>query len=157
MTSYSARAPPTHLWHRSPATKAMNWLGALSECAWTTGSGQGTHPSAEVRLHLPVSKADMVSLSSLLSNAAKICSSPSGVQNGRVVHTKYTFRGVAIYICDAGYDLIGPEVRSCQDNRTWSGLDPFCRSEGGNIVQTACYCSPLHGPHCSTSPSSFSP
>ena len=54
---------------------------------------------------------------------------PSSVLNGRIVRTKDTFQGVALYICDEGYDLIGDEVRLCQDNLTWTGDDPFCRGE----------------------------
>ena len=31
------------------------------------------------------------------------------------------------YFCDVGYQLIGSSQRTCQSNRTWSGVSPICR------------------------------
>ena len=31
------------------------------------------------------------------------------------------------YSCDLGYQLIGSSQRTCQPNRTWSGVSPLCR------------------------------
>lgn len=38
--------------------------------------------------------------------------------------TVYT--SVVEYICDSGYDLIGPMFRKCQANKTWSNHTPEC-------------------------------
>lgn len=33
------------------------------------------------------------------------------------------------FICNAGFQLVGSESRTCRRDRTWSGTQPFCRSE----------------------------
>lgn len=33
------------------------------------------------------------------------------------------------FVCDAGFRLVGSERRVCRPDRTWSGTQPFCRSE----------------------------
>ena len=31
------------------------------------------------------------------------------------------------YTCDAGYLIDGDEVRTCQNDATWSGSEPICK------------------------------
>ena len=33
---------------------------------------------------------------------------------------------VAAYTCDQGYDLVGDEMRTCQTNGQWTGVEPNC-------------------------------
>ena len=47
--------------------------------------------------------------------------------NGMVTWTSLTTGGVATYVCDAGFELVGDEMRDCQSNSEWSGVPPICR------------------------------
>ena len=47
--------------------------------------------------------------------------------NGMVTWTSLTTGGVATYVCDAGFELVGDEMRDCQSNSQWSGEAPICR------------------------------
>ena len=38
-----------------------------------------------------------------------------------------TFESVANYSCDNGYELVGPSIRMCQANGSWSDVDPLCK------------------------------
>ena len=38
-----------------------------------------------------------------------------------------TYRGVALYNCRYGYDLVGVMSRDCQANATWSDKKPVCK------------------------------
>ena len=38
-----------------------------------------------------------------------------------------TYKGVALYNCSDGYDLVGVVNRACQANANWSGEEPTCR------------------------------
>ena len=33
---------------------------------------------------------------------------------------------VAAYTCDQGYDLVGDEMRTCQENQQWTVTEPNC-------------------------------
>ena len=50
--------------------------------------------------------------------------------NGRVMITGSTYGSVAIYSCEPGYELVGDETRSCEEDGTWSGDEPTCE---GNL------------------------
>ena len=40
----------------------------------------------------------------------------------------------AVYTCARDHVLVGGEERLCQDTRTWTGADPYCKHQGtGNI------------------------
>ena len=46
--------------------------------------------------------------------------------NGHVVTNGQIFRSVATYTCNAGYTLIGEDVRICQSEGQWSNREPYC-------------------------------
>ena len=50
--------------------------------------------------------------------------------------TTTTYQSEALYVCNAGYDLVGMETRSCQANGSWSGVKPFC--QGTCTYKCAC-------------------
>ncbi|XP_013783101.1 protein lev-9-like [Limulus polyphemus] len=47
-------------------------------------------------------------------------------ENGAVIYKERTYRANAQYTCSEGFSLNGPEERSCQEDRKWSGSDPSC-------------------------------
>ena len=55
------------------------------------------------------------------------CGILSNSINGRVTWTNFTVGGVATYVCDDAYELVGNMTRICQGNRTWSEDEPICR------------------------------
>ena len=49
------------------------------------------------------------------------------VTNGRVFYSHCTaYNSVATYSCNAGYDLIGANTRTCSASGDWSGSPPTC-------------------------------
>ena len=40
----------------------------------------------------------------------------------------------ARYSCDSGYELVGVEVRICQENGQWSSQEPFCILRQGELA-----------------------
>ncbi len=57
------------------------------------------------------------------------CEQLEGIANGRVELTGTTVGSRATYSCDSGYLLVGDVSRTCQSSGTWSGNEPFCKSE----------------------------
>ena len=57
------------------------------------------------------------------------CRSLSNIENGRVSFSSTSVGSVATYTCNRGFELIGSSRRTCQSNRQWSSVEPFCRSE----------------------------
>ena len=48
--------------------------------------------------------------------------------NGFVFHPFGTLQGErAEYICNIGFNLIGPSIRVCQENGSWSEMEPTCQ------------------------------
>ncbi|XP_038610288.1 fibulin-7-like isoform X2 [Tachyglossus aculeatus] len=56
------------------------------------------------------------------------CPHLAGPAHGRKLGKKMTVGHEVHFLCDAGFRLVGSESRQCQDNRTWSGHQPFCKS-----------------------------
>ncbi|XP_076346234.1 sushi, von Willebrand factor type A, EGF and pentraxin domain-containing protein 1-like isoform X1 [Tachypleus tridentatus] len=54
------------------------------------------------------------------------CPHPSNPENGHVVVKDLKFGSVVQYICNEGYELKGPENRTCLINKIWSEENPFC-------------------------------
>ena len=55
------------------------------------------------------------------------CGSLADPENGRVnTSTGTTVGSEAVYSCNGGYDLVGPEMRACTSNGTWSDTEPVC-------------------------------
>ena len=51
---------------------------------------------------------------------------PDAPDNGTVQCTGSVFNDNCTFTCDDGYKLTGNAIRTCQDNRVWSGTDPIC-------------------------------
>ncbi len=49
--------------------------------------------------------------------------------NGTVDVGSTTVSSEARYTCDSGFDIIGNEVRMCEVDSAWSGMEPECRRE----------------------------
>ena len=57
------------------------------------------------------------------------CGDPGTPENGFRVGSNYQFGSEVYYSCDHGYQLSGPESRTCQSARIWSGTLPACLSK----------------------------
>ena len=51
------------------------------------------------------------------------------IMDDRVIISGTTIGSVASYSCDDGYVIDGLSTRICQDQQTWSGSEPQCRSK----------------------------
>lgn len=58
--------------------------------------------------------------------AAVECEQLEDPDNGNVVLSGTTLGSLATYSCIEGYELNGEEQRTCQMDRTWSGVEPTC-------------------------------
>ncbi|NWH75955.1 FBLN7 protein, partial [Piaya cayana] len=56
------------------------------------------------------------------------CPQPVVPLNGRMLGRNMRVGHDVHFICDAGFQLVGSETRTCRQDRTWSGTRPFCRS-----------------------------
>ncbi len=61
---------------------------------------------------------------------------PPGPENGRLLNRQdvYVFGEEAVFLCEDGYQLRGPEKRKCYsplgtDVGRWSGFTPYCQRE----------------------------
>lgn len=63
--------------------------------------------------------------------STEICPQLAAPLNGRMLGRSLRVGHEVHFICDAGFRLVGSETRACRHNRTWSGTQPFCRSEVG--------------------------
>lgn len=61
-----------------------------------------------------------------LSFAVISCGELPSPPNGRKMGTLTTFGATAIFMCNAGYTLVGSHVRECQANGLWSGVETKC-------------------------------
>ena len=64
------------------------------------------------------------------------CGQPSSPGlNGNVSVNMTTLDNMATYTCDSGYELVPDNsARTCQADRTWSGMDPVCQGMYRNDV-----------------------
>lgn len=65
--------------------------------------------------------------------STEICPQLAAPLNGRMLGRSLRVGHEVHFICDAGFRLVGSETRACRHNRTWSGTQPFCRSEWGRV------------------------
>ena len=57
------------------------------------------------------------------------CGSLVAPENGTLTIDSTTFESTVNYSCDEGYNIAGDEMRTCQENGSWSGQKPVCQSE----------------------------
>lgn len=59
------------------------------------------------------------------------CPELGKIANGSVVvDVGLSIGKIAIYSCDSKYDLVGDAERTCMDNSSWSGTEPYCKPKG---------------------------
>ncbi|NWY58024.1 FBLN7 protein, partial [Chionis minor] len=56
------------------------------------------------------------------------CPQPAVPLNGRMLGRNLRVGHDVHFVCDAGFRLVGSETRACRRDLTWSGTQPFCRS-----------------------------
>uniref|UniRef100_A0A8C4UR48 Uncharacterized protein n=1 Tax=Falco tinnunculus TaxID=100819 RepID=A0A8C4UR48_FALTI len=61
--------------------------------------------------------------------SAETCPQLAVPLNGRMLGRSMRVGHDVHFVCDAGFRLVGSETRACQHDCTWSGTQPFCRSE----------------------------
>ena len=52
-----------------------------------------------------------------------------------------TYLSMVNYACEFGYNLIGNSIRTCQENRSWTGIEPECESKYTLHLYTYVKCS----------------
>lgn len=57
------------------------------------------------------------------------CLYPGYVPNAQIIGKYYNIKYLdeLVYICLEGYEPQNPQKRICQEDRTWSGIRPFCK------------------------------
>ena len=62
-------------------------------------------------------------------------------KNGDISFSQGTFfRSVAMYNCDAPFQLVGSVTRVCQNNMEWSGEAPICECKHSNKRNMCLHC-----------------
>ena len=61
---------------------------------------------------------------------AQDCGSLPVPTNGSSVGNLTTFPNKILFNCDEGFNLSGSDVRHCQANGEWSGIQTFCEGCG---------------------------
>ena len=54
------------------------------------------------------------------------CGALTDPMNGNVLVAHTVFGSVAVYECDENYMRDGSQSRLCQEDATWSGMEPTC-------------------------------
>ena len=71
-----------------------------------------------------------------LSLTAVDCGNLTDPANGQVTLTAgTTFKQIATYRCNTGYNLVGDSTRTCQATGIWSGNAPTCP---GMLLHSVC-------------------
>lgn len=72
---------------------------------------------------------DDVDLTRFIFFLAVDCRDPGTIDNGRVIvmNDSTTYNGAAEYHCVPGYERVGPYLRKCMEDATWSGEQPICQ------------------------------
>ncbi|KAK2150293.1 hypothetical protein LSH36_413g01017 [Paralvinella palmiformis] len=55
------------------------------------------------------------------------CNYPEQIRHGQFIAHDNRYGANIKYICDDGYELIGPESRTCTTSREWNGTSPQCQ------------------------------
>lgn len=93
--------------------------------------------------------------------STETCPQPVVPLNGRMLGRSVRVGHDVHFVCDAGFRLVGSETRACRQDHTWSGTQPFCRSEveqgrgtagsalpGGSSIAPSCWVPSLCSPGC---------
>uniref|UniRef100_A0A674ETW4 CUB and Sushi multiple domains 3 n=1 Tax=Salmo trutta TaxID=8032 RepID=A0A674ETW4_SALTR len=64
------------------------------------------------------------------------CGDLPGPPNGKKIGTQMTFGATAIFMCDAGFMLVGSTVRECLPSGLWSGQETRCLAGHCGIPET---------------------
>uniref|UniRef100_A0A8C7D0Q5 CUB and Sushi multiple domains 3 n=1 Tax=Oncorhynchus kisutch TaxID=8019 RepID=A0A8C7D0Q5_ONCKI len=64
------------------------------------------------------------------------CGDLPGPPNGKKIGTQMTFGATAIFMCDAGFMLVGSTVRECLSSGLWSGQETRCLAGHCGIPET---------------------
>lgn len=64
------------------------------------------------------------------------CGDLPGPPNGKKIGTQMTFGATAIFMCDAGFMLVGSTVRECLSSGLWSGQETRCLGKTTNSFPT---------------------
>uniref|UniRef100_A0A8D0FB75 Fibulin 7 n=1 Tax=Strix occidentalis caurina TaxID=311401 RepID=A0A8D0FB75_STROC len=105
------------------AVRQMQKLLAAQEARAAWARDLQLLAGAGVRSSLVMSVLTCVCLS------AETCPQPVVPLNGRMLGRSTRVGHDVHFVCDAGFRLVGSETRACRHDRTWSGTQPFCRSE----------------------------
>ena len=73
----------------------------------------------------------------MISCSARDCGPLAVPTNGSSTGDLTVFPNKILLGCDEGFNLIGSDVRSCQENGTWSGNQTFC--EGRYNCSVECF------------------
>ena len=63
----------------------------------------------------------------LMYSTAIMCEELENPENGLVEFTSRLPGSTATYTCDAGFNLIGSQTRTCLNNGFWSGVVSICQ------------------------------
>ncbi|XP_063877551.1 sushi, von Willebrand factor type A, EGF and pentraxin domain-containing protein 1-like isoform X4 [Scylla paramamosain] len=55
------------------------------------------------------------------------CPIPIKIRQGTVTGNDYSLGATILYECDEGYELFGVASRTCQENKEWTDIEPYCR------------------------------
>ncbi|XP_006826065.1 uncharacterized protein LOC100368814 [Saccoglossus kowalevskii] len=66
------------------------------------------------------------------------CGDPGEIENGQKHGTLYDIDNFVRYVCNEGYERVGPSRRDCLPNGYWSGYQPHCKlpSDLNDIAST---------------------
>ena len=72
----------------------------------------------------------------LFSPTVLDCSTLPNITNGAVdLSEGTTFPSMAVYSCDAGYEMQGDPVRMCNASGVWNGTEPTCTGKQGHGIR----------------------
>ena len=115
----SERENPVWITHYSQIHKYYPWFNSLS-CSY--GSKCTLNPLTHTL--------------SLSYSTGVECSIPKQLDNGTVCFNGIEYNKKVEYKCDEGYSLVGPSIRFCQSNGTWSEEEPSCKCKNAAVVIT---------------------
>ncbi len=71
----------------------------------------------------------IIAIVSLMLPKERSCGNPGVPENGKKNSSIYQYGNSIEFECDVGYTLQGSQVRTCQTNGQWTGIQPTCPSK----------------------------